>query len=159
MPPFCRMILHFGRATYGYGREKSRRSVLLQTKRDWIFPDGIFFPGLVESHFHGAVGEDFHEADQEGIRKIAAYEAAHGITTIIPTISSSRDAVVEYSLRTVGEAIREGNTGSSAIRRIHLEGPFLSDARKGSHLTIYLHRPSIEELDRLDKLSGEMYAV
>lgn len=111
-------------------------------------------PGLVESHFHGAVGEDFHEADREGIRKIAAYEAAHGITTIIPTISSSRDAVVEYSLRTVGEAIREGNTGGSAIRGIHLEGPFLSDARKGSHLTIYLHRPSIEELDRLDKLSG-----
>ena len=60
------------------------------------------FPGFVESHFHGACGETFQEIDRKGIEKIAAYEAAHGITTIIPTISGAPEAVMDSSVEAVG---------------------------------------------------------
>lgn len=45
----------------------------------------LVLPGLVDVHSHGAVGCDFSDGDEEGIKKILAYEYAHGITTYCPT--------------------------------------------------------------------------
>lgn len=42
-------------------------------------------PGLIDIHSHGAVGCDFSDADVEGLKKILAYERAHGITSYCPT--------------------------------------------------------------------------
>lgn len=42
-------------------------------------------PGLIDVHFHGAVGHDFCDASQEGISAIARYEASRGVTAICPT--------------------------------------------------------------------------
>lgn len=41
-------------------------------------------PGLIDVHFHGAVGHDFCDADDEGIAAIARYEASQGVTAPIP---------------------------------------------------------------------------
>ena len=41
-------------------------------------------PGLIDLHFHGAMGADVCDGDAEGLAEIARYEAAHGITTICP---------------------------------------------------------------------------
>ena len=41
-------------------------------------------PGLVDVHFHGAVGEDFSDATPEGLQKIADYELSQGVTYICP---------------------------------------------------------------------------
>ena len=35
--------------------------------------DCYVIPGLVDVHFHGAVGEDFSDATAEGLQKIADY--------------------------------------------------------------------------------------
>lgn len=112
------------------------------------------FPGFVESHFHGACGETFQEIDRKGIEKIAAYEAAHGITTIIPTISGAPEAVMDSSVEAVGKVMREGNTGGAVIRGIHVEGPFLSVACRGAHREEDLRKPSIERWNQLQELSG-----
>lgn len=114
--------------------------------------DYFLFPGLVESHFHGAVGEDFHEADQEGIRKIAAFEAARGITTIIPTLASASDEVLGYSLKSISRAIKT-RTAASAIRGIHLECLYFSPQYRGSDFAHFLQRPSVEKLERFIQLS------
>ena len=36
-------------------------------------------PGLVDIHFHGCMGDDFCDADEEAIRRMAEYEASVGI--------------------------------------------------------------------------------
>ena len=41
-------------------------------------------PGLVDIHFHGCDGADFCDGSTEAIARIAAYEAAAGITSICP---------------------------------------------------------------------------
>ena len=38
-------------------------------------------PGLVDIHFHGAVGHDFCQASKEELLKIAEYEAANGLSS------------------------------------------------------------------------------
>lgn len=42
-------------------------------------------PGLIDVHFHGAMGYDFCDAEDAGIAAIAAYEASRGVTSIVPT--------------------------------------------------------------------------
>ena len=81
----------------------------------------------MESHFHGACGETFQEIDRKGLEKIAAYEAAHGITTIIPTISGSSEAVMDCDV----EAVVKGHAGREppavlSYAEFMWEGPFLS---------------------------------
>ena len=41
-------------------------------------------PGMVDVHFHGCVGYDFCDGTEEAIAEIAKYEAAQGVTTIVP---------------------------------------------------------------------------
>lgn len=41
-------------------------------------------PGLIDVHFHGAMGHDFCDASDEGISAIAAYEASRGVTSHLP---------------------------------------------------------------------------
>ena len=51
-----------------------------------IDAEGLYvLPGLIDIHSHGAVGCDFSDADVEGLKKILAYERAHGITSYCPT--------------------------------------------------------------------------
>ena len=47
--------------------------------------DCYVIPGLVDVHFHGAVGEDFSDATPEGLQKIADFELSEGVTYICPT--------------------------------------------------------------------------
>ena len=41
-------------------------------------------PGLIDIHFHGAIGYDFCDASEEELKKIAKYEAENGILVICP---------------------------------------------------------------------------
>ena len=41
-------------------------------------------PGLVDVHFHGAVGEDFSDATPDGLQAMADYELSEGVTYICP---------------------------------------------------------------------------
>ena len=57
-----------------------------EDKADVIDAEGQFvLPGLIDIHSHGAVGCDFSDGDKGGVKKILAYERAHGITTYCPT--------------------------------------------------------------------------
>ena len=48
-------------------------------------------PGLIDTHFHGALGNCFGRTGSEGIREVAAFEAGQGVTAIIPAVSATTD--------------------------------------------------------------------
>ena len=58
--------------------ETSDDSIVVDAK------DCYVIPGLVDVHFHGAVGEDFSDATPEGLQKIADFELSQGVTYICP---------------------------------------------------------------------------
>lgn len=62
-----------------------------------IEADGLYaVPGLTDLHFHGCVGYDFCDGTHEAFRAIADYEAANGITSIVPaTMTFSEEKLTE----------------------------------------------------------------
>ena len=105
-------------------------------------------PGLVDVHFHGCVGEDFSDATPEGLQRIADYELSQGVTYICPAGMTLPEEQLTKICENVA-AHRRKNAGGAEVVGAHLEGPFLSMAKKGAQNADYLHAPDIDMLRRL----------
>ena len=102
-------------------------------------------PGLIDTHFHGALGNCFGRTDAEGIRKVAVFEASKGITSIVPAVSATTDENLEAFLKDL-RTVMETGSGGARIEGVHLEGPFLSMDYRGGQMPRYLQTPSEEKL-------------
>ncbi len=110
-------------------------------------------PGLTDLHFHGCVGEDFSDATPEGLQKMADYELSRGITQICPAgMTLGEDQLTRICQNAA--AYREKNAGGAELVGIHLEGPFLSMAKKGAQNAAYIHDPDAAMLHRLQEAAG-----
>ncbi|MCF2662594.1 N-acetylglucosamine-6-phosphate deacetylase [Pseudoflavonifractor phocaeensis] len=105
-------------------------------------------PGLVDVHFHGCVGEDFSDATPEGLQRIADFELSQGVTYICPAgMTLPEDQLTAICRNTA--AHRAKNAGGAEVVGAHLEGPFLSTAKKGAQNGDFLHAPDVAMLRRL----------
>ena len=104
-------------------------------------------PGLVDVHFHGCVGEDFSDATPDGLQAIADYELSQGVTYICPAGMTLPEERLENICRNAA-AHRAKQSGGAEVVGIHLEGPFLSAAKKGAQNGEFLHDPDISMLRR-----------
>lgn len=115
--------------------------------------DCYVIPGLIDIHFHGCVGEDFSECDTVGLEKMACYELSQGVTSICPsgmTLPESQLARICEMTASYSNASHPG----AELAGIHLEGPFLSEAKKGAQNAAFLHSPDSNMLLHLQELSG-----
>lgn len=114
-------------------------------------------PGLVDVHFHGCVGYDFCDGTHEAISAIAHYQAQSGIAAICPATMT----YPEDKLSTVAEAAAEYQTEArgAALVGINMEGPFLSEAKKGAQNGAFLHKPDAEMFRRLQQKAGGLFKL
>ena len=88
-------------------------------------------PGFVDVQVNGGGGVLFN--DDPSVAAIQAIGAAHrryGTTSFLPTLISDDLSVVSRAIAAARAAIAAGVPG---VVGIHIEGPFLSEARKGAH--------------------------
>ncbi|MGF7011884.1 N-acetylglucosamine-6-phosphate deacetylase [Lachnospiraceae bacterium PF1-22] len=86
-------------------------------------------PGLIDMHFHGCMGSDVCDNDQEGLQKIADYEASVGVTSMCP-------ATMTLPLAELGDVVEsiadfKSEKGAKFVG-INMEGPFISKVKKGA---------------------------
>ena len=115
--------------------------------------DCYVIPGLVDVHFHGAVGEDFSDATREGLQRIADYELSEGVTYICPTSMTLPEETLMEICKNVAAHRAESTSGAEVVGA-HLEGPFLSYAKRGAQNADYLRDPDADMLARLQEASG-----
>lgn len=114
--------------------------------------DCYVIPGLIDQHFHGAMGEDFSDGTAEGLQKIADFELSEGVTYICPAGMTVSEEELTQACK-VAKAQSEKNQGAELVG-VHLEGPFLCMAKKGAQNAKFLRDPDPAMLHRLQEASG-----
>jgi N-acetylglucosamine-6-phosphate deacetylase len=118
------------------------------------FGDAILAPGFVDIHIHGGAGHDLMAADASGLSAVEQLLFRHGVTSYFPTTVTAPLDQTWSALDRLADAIESAsrNDGSHAKRAqplgIHLEGPFLSHARRGVHPPANLLAPTLPTFDR-----------
>ena len=114
------------------------------------FPGATLAPAFFDVHIHGAAGHDVMEATPEALETMGRFLASRGTGSFLATTVT---APLEATLRAVSglaklieKPAREGMARPVAI---HLEGPFLSHAKRGVQPAEHLLAPDIGVFDRL----------
>lgn len=116
---------------------------------------GTIIPGFVDIHAHGAVGFDFSRADAQGVRAAAAHHASTGTTTLVASVASGTTEATEGAIDRLRDLVSDGT-----LAGIHLEGPYLSHARRGAHNPDVLRSPDLAELSGfIDLARGTLRCV
>lgn len=92
---------------------------------------GWLVPGFVDTQVNGGGGVLFNDSpDVASLARISAAHARFGTTALLPTLISAPRETIARALDAVDEAIASGVPG---VIGIHVEGPFLNEARRGIH--------------------------
>lgn len=119
---------------------------------DAISLAGDVVPGFFDIQVNGGGGVLFN--DNPSIEAVEAIGAAHrqyGTTSFLPTLISDDLEKVRAAIDAVDQAIKRGETG---VVGIHLEGPFLNEAKKGIHDASKFRRMAQCDVDLLSSLQN-----
>ena len=104
----------------------------------------VAIPGFVDLQVNGYGGVDFLSASTDEYRQAGEALLLAGVTAYQPTFITSAEAVTVDALR----AMPTPELGPRVLGA-HVEGPFLSPDRPGTHPLEHLRAPDVALLDRL----------
>jgi N-acetylglucosamine-6-phosphate deacetylase len=95
---------------------------------------GIIAPGFVDLQVNGGGGVLLNTAPTvAGLQTIAAAHRAFGTTALLPTVITDAPEV----LQAAADAVIE-NGGADGILGLHIEGPHIAEARRGTHAARFI---------------------
>ncbi|MGI4853159.1 MAG: N-acetylglucosamine-6-phosphate deacetylase [Janthinobacterium lividum] len=139
------------------GRVVSVLSLVSQSMPDGALDlsDSTLSEGFFDVHVHGAGGRDVMEGSPGAIHTVARMLAKYGTSRFLATTVTSS---VENTLRALEGIVKvmaaQVPDDCAKITGIHLEGPFLSHAKRGVHSPDQLQEPSIKLFDRLNEAAS-----
>jgi N-acetylglucosamine-6-phosphate deacetylase len=91
----------------------------------------MLVPGFLDTQVNGGGGVLFNDAPTVAtLRTIVAAHRRFGTTALLPTLISDDLSVIAAAIEAVRTALAQKVPG---IVGVHIEGPFISEARKGAH--------------------------
>jgi N-acetylglucosamine-6-phosphate deacetylase len=109
---------------------------------------GLLAPGLVDLQVNGYYGHDLVDADEAGWHAIVRGLPGTGVTAFLPTFITAPVPFLAAALRKTA-GLLPGLPAGSRVLGVHLEGPFLSERRRGAHNAQWLTDPTPEALRSL----------
>lgn len=117
-----------------------------------IDAEGLYaLPGLVDIHFHGAMGKDFCDGTEEAIQTLADFEASKGVLAICPATMTYPE---EFLNHVMDAAAAHKNGKGADLVGINMEGPFISPKKVGAQNPEYVQGADAGMFRRLQKRAG-----
>jgi N-acetylglucosamine-6-phosphate deacetylase len=120
----------------------------LSDAADLILDAGYLAPGLIDLQINGAFGTDFMAATESDWFNILNRMTSTGVTAIYPTIITAPvQKLAEWFIE--NHKYVNSHPDRCAVLGFHLEGPFLSTARKGAHRIDDITNPTKDLIEKL----------
>ena len=137
------LVIRDGRIVFGAAPQENEEIIDAQ--------GAYALPGLVDIHFHGAVGHDFCDADEAGLQAIADFEASKGVLAICPATMTFDEEILNGIMDV---AAAHKNEHGADLVGINMEGPYISPRKVGAQTPKYVMAADAGMFRRLQARSG-----
>ncbi len=105
------------------------------------------FPGLIDIHSHGCVGQDTMYADPHQMAEMRRFMKKNGVTTWLPTTMTLPMEDIE---KVLSMGLIDIDEEGCDIVGFHMEGPYINAKYKGAQNEEYIKNPSVSEFKKLE---------
>ncbi|KPA54441.1 N-acetylglucosamine-6-phosphate deacetylase [Photobacterium leiognathi subsp. mandapamensis] len=112
-------------------------------------------PGFIDIHIHGRAGADVMDATPQALQTIADALPKTGVVAWVGTTVTAPWQDIINALQQVREFCQQPKQVGAKLLGSFLEGPYFTEAYRGSHPTQYLQAPSIAALAELKEVAGD----
>nr|WP_305375020.1 N-acetylglucosamine-6-phosphate deacetylase [Photobacterium leiognathi] len=112
-------------------------------------------PGFIDIHIHGRAGADVMDATPQALQTIADALPKTGVVAWVGTTVTAPWQDIINALQQVREFCQQPKQVGAKLLGSFLEGPYFTEAYRGSHPTQYLKAPSIAALAELKEVAGD----
>ncbi|WP_407083376.1 N-acetylglucosamine-6-phosphate deacetylase [Photobacterium leiognathi] len=112
-------------------------------------------PGFIDIHIHGRAGADVMDATPQALQTIADALPKTGVVAWVGTTVTAPWQDIINALQQVREFCQQSKQVGAKLLGSFLEGPYFTEAYRGSHPTQYLQAPSIAALAELKEVAGD----
>lgn len=114
------------------------------------FSGCVVLPGFIDIHTHGCMGQDMTDGREDSVALMSEWLVTRGVTSFCPTSMTVDMPRLRESFGYAAAVM--GNEKGAYIHGINMEGPFISEAKKGAQAAENILAPSMEVFKELNSI-------
>ncbi len=110
-------------------------------------------PGLIDIHCHGGNGYDVMDKEDNSLEEISKYKLKEGVTGWLATPLTATPEELETACKRINNVI--SSKKNINLLGAHVEGPFISQAKKGAQNPEFIREGAIGEINSWINILGK----